>query len=313
MRITAEKLLTYCILSLTLSLSARSHAASSLIDIKSIVSNAPRIEVKNTNATRFATNPSSFVEAAKKNNIPQREFKNLEGLKNGYYIIAGVFGEIGNAKKATYRLRKKGFDTNYISVPESGLNYVYLVYHEKWEDAIRACNNQFNGKYLDKVWIMNAQSSALPINHQFKQEKNTTTLLSPLSAKLKNKGESSVKSKSFLKTAEANNISTRKLSNIIGQKNGYYIISGVYSEKGNAKRMVQNLRKKGFKSDYFSNPENNLIYTYLEYHENWVNAIKPITSKFNGTFKSKVWILNIENASIKDKTDKINSKSFLQA
>ena len=141
MRITAAKLLTYCFLTLTLSLSARTYGEPSLIDVKSNVSNTNNLEETNIKATMLTTTPSAFVEAAKKNNIPQREFKDLKGLKNGYYVIAGVFGEIGNAKKAIYRLRKKGFETNYISVPESGLNYVYLNYHEKWENAIKACNN----------------------------------------------------------------------------------------------------------------------------------------------------------------------------
>ncbi len=135
MRITAEKLLTYCFLSLTLSLSARTYNEPSHIVVKANVSNTNKLEGTNIKATALTTTPLAFVEAARKNNIPQREFKNLKGLKNGYYVISGVFGEIGNAQKAVYRLKKKGFETNYISVPESGLNYVYINYHEKWENV----------------------------------------------------------------------------------------------------------------------------------------------------------------------------------
>jgi len=314
MRITAEKLLTYCFLSLTLSLSARTLTLPTYIDVKANVSSNNYLEETHTStrATILTTTPSAFVEAAKKNNIPQREFRDLRGMKNGYYVIAGVFGEIVNAKRAIYRLRKKGFKTNYIPVPESGLNYVYLNYHEEWENAIKACNNQFNGKYKGDVWILSAQSETKLNTTQHNKTKSAKPVINQLGTKLKNEKVSSVERKSFLKTAKENNISTRKLSNIKGLKNGYYIISGVYSEKLNARRMAQKLRKKGFKSDHFTNPENNLIYTYLEYHENWENTIKPINSNFNGAFKGKVWILNIEGTPIKEKSVAISQKSFLQ-
>ena len=238
MRITAEKLLTYCFLSLTLSLSARTYNEPSLVDVKANVSNTNTLEGSNIRATLLTITPSAFVEAARKNNIPQREFKGLSGLKNGYYVIAGVFGEIGNAKKAVYRLRKKGFETNYISVPESGLNYVYLNYHEKWENAIKACNNQFNGKFLDDVWILNAQSESKLDAIQLDNTQNTNLVVNSHTTKWKDNKHSKVERKSFLKTAKEHNISTRKLSNLKGVKNGYYIISGVYGDENNAKKMA---------------------------------------------------------------------------
>ena len=312
MRITAAQLLTYCFLSLTLSLSARTYTEPSLIDVESNVSNANNVEETNNKATMLTTTPSAFVAAAKKNNIPQREFKDLKGLKNGYYVIAGVFGEIGNAKKALYRLRKKGFETNYISVPESGLNYVYLNYHEKWENAIKACNNQFNGKFLDDVWILNAKSEPKPNAIQFDKANSTKVAINSPTTYQRNKKLSSVERKSFLKTARENNISTRKLSDLKGVKNGYYIISGVYGDENNAKKMAHGLKKKGFGADYFPNSKNNLNYTFLEYHEKWENAIIPIKSQFNGSFKGKVWILQVESNPVKEKSVEISQKSFLQ-
>ena len=312
MRITAEKLLTYCFLSLTLSLSARTYAETRLIDVEFNVSNTNNLEETNIRATMLTTTPLAFVEAAKKNNIPQREFKDLKGLKNGYYVIAGVFGEIGNAKKAVYRLRKKGFETSYLSVPESGLNYVYLNYHEKWENAIKACNNQFNGKFLDDVWILNAQSESKLNAIQLNKAKSTKVVKTSTSTIWRNEKLVSSERKSFLKTAMANNIATRKLSNLKGVKNGYYIISGVYGDENNAQKMANGLKKKGFKADYFPNPQNNLNYTFVEYHKNWENAIIPIKSNFNGSFKSKVWILQVESSPMKDKSVAIGQKSFLQ-
>ena len=312
MRITAEKLLTYCFLSLTLSLSVLTYAKPSLVDVKYNVSSANNLEETLIRASVPTTTPSAFAEAARKNNIPQREFKGLKGQKNGYYVIAGVFGEIGNAKKAIYRLRKKGFETNYITVPESGLNYVYINYHEKWENAIKACNNQFNGKFLDDVWILNAQSEPKPNAIQLDKANNIKVAKNSTTTYWRNKKLRSVEQKSFLKTAKENNISTRKLGDLKGVKNGYYIVSGVYGDENNAKKMANGLKKKGFEADYFPNSKNNLNYTFLEYHKNWENAIIPIKSKFNGSFKSKVWILHVENTSIKEKPIEKGQKSLLQ-
>jgi hypothetical protein len=263
MRITAAKLLTYCFLSLTLSLSARTYAEPSLIDVKSNVSNTNNLEETDIKATMLTTTPSAFVEAAKKNNIPQREFKDLKGIKNGYYVIAGVFGEIGNAKKAIYKLRKKGFETNYISVPESGLNYVYLNYHDKWENAIKACNNQFNGKFLNDVWILSAQSESKLGAIQLNKAKSAKGAINSATTQWENEKHSSLGRKSFLKTLKENNISFRKVSNLKGVKNGYYIISGVYGDENNAKKMAYGLKKKGFDADYFPNSKNNLNYTFM--------------------------------------------------
>jgi len=312
MRITAEKLLTYCFLSLTLTLSARTYTEPSFIDVDSNVSYANSLKETNIKATMPTITPSAFVEAAKKNNIPQREFKDLKGLKNGYYVIAGVFGEIGNAKKAVYRLRKKGFETNYISVPESGLNYVYLNYHEKWENAIKACNNQFNGKFLDDVWILNAQSASKLDAIQPNKAKSTNIVNNSTSTIWRNEQLVHAERTSFLKAAKANNIAARKLSNLKGVKNGYYIISGVYGDVNNAKKMANGLKTKGFDADFFQNSQNNLNYTFVEYHQNWENAIIPIKSNFNGSYKSKVWILQVENTQTSKKPVAIGQKSFLQ-
>ncbi len=307
MRIPAEKILAYCFLLLALSLSARTHAKANLIDVK-----ANRPLSGSMGETKLMITPSAFVEAAKKNNIPQRTFKNLKGLRNGYYIIAGVFGEIGNAKKVVSRLRKKGFKANYIAVPKSGLNYVCLNYHDQWQNAIIACNTQFNGKYVDPVWIMNAQGDSNVEADKIPHTERTKTRTKSQGNKLQNAKDFKKERSSFLKTAKENNISTRKLSAVNGIKSGYYIISGAFGEKENASKMAHDLRTKGFESNTFSNPVNNLNYTYLEYHQKWEDAIDPIKSKFNGTYKGKVWILEVENAIIKDNSVEKFEKSFLE-
>ena len=291
MRIIAQKFLTYFIFLLTFSVVARTNPDSSLIKAKENSLYTTHLEKTEVVTILSSTNPSAFVQAAKRNNIPQRKFKDIKGLQNGYYVIGGVYGEIKNVNKAISRLRKKGFDANYITVPESGLNYVYLNFHEKWQDAIASCTSKFKGKFLDAVWILNAQGESNLNTAPFPKANTAKTVIKALSKEIPK-----IKQKTFLETAKRYNIATRKLSHLKGLKSGYYIISGVYGDTNNAKKMALNLKKKGFESDYITNPKNNLNYTYVQYHENWANTIAPINSKFSGSYKSKVWILHIESA-----------------
>jgi outer membrane protein OmpA-like peptidoglycan-associated protein len=308
MIIPAEKLLTCFILFLTLSLAARTNSNPSLIKAKENSSYTTHLEETEVVTILSSTNPSAFVQAAKRNNIPQREFKGIKGLKDGYYIIAGVYGEIKNVNKAISGLRKKGFKANYIPVAKNGLNYVYLNFHEKWQDAITSCTTKFNGKFSDAVWILNAKGKSRLNNAQPSKTNPAKTVIKALStAQLKESVK--IKQITFLETAKQHNIATRKLLNPKGLKSGYYIISGVFGNKNNAIKMTHNLKKKGFESDYITNPENNLNYAYIEYHKNWENTISLIKSKFNGSFKSKVWILHIENA-VSKITSTFTEKAF---
>ena len=97
-----------------------------------------------------------FEEAADLNTIPNRKLTNLEDIRNGYYVIAGVFSKSRNTKKAIKRFKRKGFEAGSINNPENNLNYLYLEYHEDWQEAINACTSKLNGNYKDDVWILHA-------------------------------------------------------------------------------------------------------------------------------------------------------------
>ncbi|NNK17719.1 MAG: cell envelope biogenesis protein OmpA, partial [Maribacter sp.] len=76
--------------------------------------------------------------------------------------------------------------------------------------------------------------------------------------------------------------------------------------------MANGLKKKGFEANYLLNSKNNLNYTYLEHHANWENAILQIKSKFNGSYKNKVWILHVENYPLKEQLAVNNQVSDIQ-
>ena len=107
----------------------------------------------------------AFEAAANDHNVPQRKLTNLTHVKNGYYIIAGVFSKNRNAKRALKKFKRKGFEAGSIKNPETNLNYLYLQYHTNWQEALKECSNQLNGRHTDDVWILHAsqeKEEALP-------------------------------------------------------------------------------------------------------------------------------------------------------
>ena len=308
MGIILKRLLSFFILILALGINARTTSNSIFGEIKDgtlLINSTEEIEISEALTN---SNSSAFAKAAKQNNIPQRKFNDLNKVKNGYYIIAGVFGNVQNVKKAVYKFQKKGFTSNYITVPETELNYVYLEYHNKWQDAIASCTNQFNGNFTEDVWIMDVENTSELQPKSFTSNNKVLEVAKTLSIP-KSNIEETVREKSFIEIAKENNIPTRTIQNLKGVNDGYYLISGVYGSENNAKKEVSRLKKNGFQSDYFPDPEENLNYTHLEYHQNWENAINSINTQFDGAYQGNVWILQIENGDPKNKLLAIDDSS----
>ncbi len=104
----------------------------------------------------------TFEEAAKKNNIPYRSFDGLTDVEDGYYVIAGVYNEGRNLKKAIKKLVKKGFNAGSIENPDTNLNYVYLEKYPFGLEAVDACVSNFDGLYDEDVWILNVENGISP-------------------------------------------------------------------------------------------------------------------------------------------------------
>ncbi|WP_273275442.1 OmpA family protein [Maribacter polysiphoniae] len=105
-----------------------------------------------------SNNSTLFEEAAEKNDIPHRKLTHLN-IKDGYYIIAGVYSKNRNAKKVVKKNKNKGYDSGYIHNPENNLNYVYLAHYTDWKPAIDACTSNLEGHYNKSIWILNSASS----------------------------------------------------------------------------------------------------------------------------------------------------------
>ncbi|WP_339710914.1 OmpA family protein [uncultured Kriegella sp.] len=104
----------------------------------------------------------------------------------------------------------------------------------------------------------------------------------------------------FEAAADRNNIPYRKLTNLVGVEEGYYIITGVFSHGKNLKRALQKLKKKFTAPGYINNPENDLNYVYAQYHPYGLEAVEACISNVNPKNTDK-WILEVvENIAKED-------------
>ncbi|CAN0401397.1 unnamed protein product [Scytosiphon promiscuus] len=123
-----KQLLTACLLFLALICSAQgirknvstySHAQYSEIDI-----NTNKQQSNSTSDSNGRVTPEIFRKKAAANHIKSRTFKNINGADEGFYIVSGVFSDLGNAQNLAQKLKVKGFAAGYIGNPSNGLNYV---------------------------------------------------------------------------------------------------------------------------------------------------------------------------------------------
>lgn len=104
-----------------------------------------------------------FVSAAKKYKIAARTVEDLTTLDNGYYAVAGVFGDKNNVLKFVKKLKAKGLAVSTAENTASKLTYVYLDHSIDWAGVLETARTQVNGKYGDKLWIMHiANESTSP-------------------------------------------------------------------------------------------------------------------------------------------------------
>ncbi len=101
-----------------------------------------------------------FVSAAKKYKIAARTVEDITSIDNGYYAVAGVFGDKNNVLKFVKKLKSKGLAVSTAENTASKLTYVYLDHSKDWAGVLETARTQVNGKYGDKLWIMHIANEA---------------------------------------------------------------------------------------------------------------------------------------------------------
>ena len=217
--------------------------------------------------------------------IKSRKFKDLDGVADGYYLIANVYKGGHYMNTFIDGLNQKGFRADYIDNPETGLKYVYLERFDTWQEAVDAHNSDLNGTYSGNKWILN-------VDNRYSNEAyaENVTKLSEKSAKY----DIDVLQKNVVvKDNLAGIENTPKTYNLSGVGTGYYIIANVFANANNANRFVKLLNSYGLSAGYFINPDNNYRYVYLKRHESWNNALISYYSKLNDAYDDKMWIMRV--------------------
>ncbi|WP_405384863.1 OmpA family protein [Maribacter sp. LLG6340-A2] len=114
--------------------------------------------IVSTSSTSSIVEGKEFELAAKAYDIPQKTFKNIDGAKNGYYVVAGIFRKSKNLGAQVKKFNKKGFESGYFQNPENKLYYLYLNHYSSWKAAFADCNTKFNNRYKKDIWVLKMQN-----------------------------------------------------------------------------------------------------------------------------------------------------------
>ena len=81
------------------------------------------------------------------------EVQTEDGLEPGFFLIANVFGTQKYFDDFMTDLRKKGLRPKFFLRSKNGYNYVYLQRYDTVQEARKARDTNFGGKYSGKTWI----------------------------------------------------------------------------------------------------------------------------------------------------------------
>ena len=81
------------------------------------------------------------------------EVENEDGLEPGFYLIANVYGTKKYFDNFMKTLREQGLEPKSFYRSFNKYNYVYLERYNTMDEARKARDSKFFGKYEDKTWI----------------------------------------------------------------------------------------------------------------------------------------------------------------
>ncbi|MEM8762732.1 MAG: PorP/SprF family type IX secretion system membrane protein [Bacteroidota bacterium] len=92
-------------------------------------------------------------------NEKYQEVKGEEGLEPGFYLIANVFGTKKYFEAFMADLQKKGLQPGSFYRAKNKYNYVYLQRFNTIQEARKARDSRFFGKYSEKLWIFRVRKA----------------------------------------------------------------------------------------------------------------------------------------------------------
>ncbi|NNJ90007.1 MAG: type IX secretion system membrane protein PorP/SprF [Eudoraea sp.] len=217
--------------------------------------------------------------------VKSRKFKDLQGVEDGYYVVANVYKDEHYLNKFVDAMNDEGFPANYIENPDNGFKYVYLKRYNSWTEAEDAYRTKMGGDYDGDLWIMNVENRYR--NDAYVENTN----------KIKEKSSkfgTDVLQKNVVAQDNIGNNATEEQEYALSQGiTDYYIIANVFANPKNASRFVKLLNSRGLSASYFINPQNKYRYVYLKRHNSWNNALVSYYSKINDAYDDKMWIMRV--------------------
>jgi len=222
---------------------------------------------------------ADYQAAARQNHIATRTTTEMKQLRNGYYAVAGVFGEKKNALAFMEALGKNGLHPKSATDPKNHLDYIYLGYYQNGLDAVHAIVSKMGGLYGGKLWILNAREGISVAKVPQKTDAQ------PSSAR---------PDRSFAREAASKKIPFRSQPLLKGQSSGFYLIAGVFGTKAYALRLVGQTRAAGFKSDLFYDPARKEYYVYLQHFTRGDEALQQAGSGLGDRYGKALWVLEMQ-------------------
>jgi len=87
------------------------------------------------------------------------EVENEDGLEPGFYLIANVYGTKKYFENFMKTLKGKGLEPKSFYRSLNKYNYVYLERYNTMDEARKARDSKFFGKYMEKTWIFRVKGN----------------------------------------------------------------------------------------------------------------------------------------------------------
>lgn len=285
--------------------------------VKIVPANNDLLDDDNKSASTInRINKNSVIE---KNNSVEIQKINSSTIASGYYLLARIAKTEQKTQEFVFYLKSKGITANYFTNPLNNYNYVYLEKASSQQEAIELYTSKFNNSYKEPLQILLVNNDYSPIisktipnevaiakdekqkeiipeieKKQMKVVESNPPLLKTTEAKKEQVTKSSLaKTEPFpTRTLTINDIHVATIPN---KEKGYYIIANVFSIDENSSKFIRQLESKGFAPKEMLNTSNNYRYIYLTKVDNEEDAKNLILSNFDNKYKSKLWILSVNN------------------
>ncbi len=102
---------------------------------------------------------SEYIKATEYLDIPTSQIRGIAGVRNGYYVIAGVYNNQKFAERHVENMKRKGHSVKFFIKPDTFLHYVYLEHHLNSLEAVDATSLIRSSRLVNDAWILEVVNS----------------------------------------------------------------------------------------------------------------------------------------------------------